>query len=275
MSRAIALDRLGGWLAEEVGSGGEGVAVLAGHFAIFSAGGVAADLLDSDVPPIPGAREMLDFTRVTWRAACDAGTRSGNDRFRLVVLVDDVQFVRPQLNDRGLSERLAAELAANYLGAVTRLPAYHSRELAASTIADHRVVRASDREWLFSERQLRIDSVRHLRQHVAGDADSRGHLVSSADGNTVSVSLADGGDYCLVHSGRTSCVGGYIELLSRLHQQGVRKLIALVPMRCLGQIALGTTLARRLFGLHNLDVVNVAVPDPAVGLPAHVVPARI
>ena len=259
-----------------MGSGGAEVAVLAGHFAIFSAGGVATDLLEADVAPIPGAREMLDFTRVTWRAACDAGEAwRSNDRFRLVVLVDDVQFVRPQLNDRGLSERLAAELAANYLSStMPQLPVYHARELAASTIADNRIVRASDNEWLFSERQLRIDSVRHLRQHVAADASSPNHLVSSADGNTVSVSLTDGGDYCLVHSGRTSCVGGYIELLSRLHMQGIRKLIALVPMRCLGQIALGTTLARQLFALHNLDVVNVAVPDPAVGLPAHVVPAH-
>jgi hypothetical protein len=274
VSRAIALDQLGDWLAEEIGAGGDDVAVLAGHFAIFSAGGVAADLLDADAPPIPGAREMLDFTRVTWRAACEAATRREHDLSRLVVLVDDVQFVRPQLNDRGLSERLAAELAANYLGAVPRLPAYHTRELAASSIADHRIMRASADQWLFSERQLRIDSVRHLRQQVAGDAHSGRHLVSSADGNTVSVSLAEGGDYCLVHSGRTSCVGGYIELLSRLHAQGVRKLIALVPMRCLGQIALGTTLARQLFGLQNLDVANVAVPDPAVGLPAHVVPAQ-
>jgi hypothetical protein len=270
MTAAIALDALGDWLAAEVGAGGEHVAVLAGHFAIFSAGGAASDLLDAGTPPLAGAREMLDFTRVTWRAACVAGARRPSHPLRLVVLMDDVQFVRPQLNDRGLSERLAAELAAGYLDAVPRVPAYHAGELAAHGIADECILQASAQQWLFSERQLRIDAVRHLRQHHDSDAS---RLTSSADGSTVSVALADGGDYCLIHSGRTSCVGGYIELLSRLHARGVRKLVAMVPMRCLGQIALGTSLARQLFGLANLTVVNVAVPDPAVGLPAHVVPA--
>jgi hypothetical protein len=270
MSRAIALDGLGDWLAGEVGDGGSDVAILAGHFAIFSAGGAASDLLAEVALPLAGAREMVDFTRITWRAACQAGASA----FRLVVLVDDVQFVRPQLNDRGLSERLAAELAANYLRAVPRLPAYHARELVAHGMTDDRVLRASATHWLFSERQLRVDSVRHLRQRAAGEARAGSKLVSSADGNTMSVSLADGGDYCLIHSGRTSCAGGYIELLSRLHAQGVRRLIALVPMRCLGQIALGTSLAQQLLDLDNLTVVNVAIPDPAVGLPAHVVPTQ-
>jgi hypothetical protein len=272
MTGAIALDALGEWLAAEVGAGGEPVAVLAGHFAIFSAGGVASDLLDAGTPSLAGAREMLDFSRVTWRAACLAGARRPSPPFRLVVLMDDVQFVRPQLNDRGLSERLAAELAAGYLDAVPRVPPYHARELAAHGIADECILQASAHQWLFSERQLRIDAVRHLRQHHGSDAREGSRLISSADGSTVSVALADGGDYCLIHSGRTSCVGGYIELLSRLHARGVRKLVAMVPMRCLGQIALGTLLARRLFDLANLSVVNVAVPDPAVGLPAHVVP---
>ena len=74
--------------------------------------------------------------------------------------------------------------------------------------------------------------------------------------------LPEQGDYCLVHSGHTTCAGGYVELLSTLHRRGVRKLIALVPMRCLGQVALGTELARSLFALPGFTVVNVAVPNP-------------
>jgi hypothetical protein len=126
---------------------------------------------------------------------------------------------------------------------------------------------------IFSERQLRIDAVRHMRQQLAADAGSQVGLSGSEDGSTVTVSLAEGGDYCLIHSGRTSCVGGYIELLSRPYALGVRKLVALIPMRCLGQIALGTGLARQLYRLPNFSVVNVAIPDPAVGVSAHVVPA--
>ena len=102
------------------------------------------------------------------------------------------------------------------------------------------------------------------------EGDSRAAMTETP----VSVQLAEGGDYCLIHSGRTSCAGGYIELLSRLYAQGVRKLVALVPMRCLGQIALGSDLARQLFPMSGFEIVNVAVPDPAVGLPAHRVPAR-
>lgn len=268
MSQAIALDALGPWLAREIGEGGDHVAILAGHFAIFSAGAAASDLLQVNAPPIAGAREMLDFTRVTWRAACEAG----HTRHQLVLLVDDVQFIRPQLNDRSLSERLAAELAAGYLAAVPQLPAYHAGELARHRLGNGRILRARDDRWLFSERELRIDSVHHLRHALDDTGSGSARLTSSADGSTVSVALPEGGDYCLVHSGRTSCVGGYIELLARLHARGIRKLIAMVPMRCLGQIALGSSLARDLFGLPNFEIVNVAIPDPAVGLPAHVVP---
>ena len=128
--------------------------------------------------------------------------------------------------DRSVAERLGAALARDYSDMVRELPAFHQRELTARGLTSGRILRNSD------------------------------------DGNTMMVTLPEQGDYCLVHSGHTTCAGGYVELLSTLHRRGVRKLIALVPMRCLGQVAMGTELARSLFALPGFTVVNVAVPNP-------------
>lgn len=261
MTAIVQMDALPDWLAAETCSTVGSVAVLAGHFAIFSAGGNALELLDEPEPPPAGAAEMINFTRRTWRVACEVAAGRRDRPFLLVPLVDDIQFVRPLTSDRRTAEHLAAALAADYLERVPQLPAFHAGELGAHGLADDRVLRHSDRQWLFSERGLRIAAVHRLRQQLAGAAAERTGLMARDDGSTMTVMLPERGEYRLVQAGHTSCAGGYLELLATLNERGVRKLIAMVPMRCLGQVSLGTMLAHHLFSMPELSTISVGIPD--------------
>jgi hypothetical protein len=261
MTHSVALDALPGWFSAELRGAGNEVAVLAGHFAIFSAGGVAADLLTHGEEVPTGAAAMVAFTRRSWQLACDAAVENGGGHFRLVVMVDDIQFVRPVTTERSVTERLAAALVRDYLLSARELPPYHAAMLQRSRIDPARVIRWSGDRWLFSERELREAAVHHLRSHVALRGGDRIGVTSADNGNTVNVRLPEQGNYCMVQSGHTSCAGGYVELLSTLYDRGVRKLIALVPGRCLGQVALGTELARHLYELKDFAVINVALPE--------------
>jgi hypothetical protein len=271
MSYSVEVGELAEWLAGEATSRAGDVAILAGHFAIFSAGGTPGDLLDGTPAPPAGAADMLAFTRTTWHLACELAKLHPERPFAAVPLVDDIQFVRPLIPDRSTAERLASALARQYLEQTPRLPAFHLHSLAAHGVPESRVLRACDAHWLFSERQLRSDAVRRLRAHHRDGGGRRAGLASSDGGSTMTVTLPEHGEYCVVQSGHTTCAGGYVELLARLHQRGIRKLIAMVPMRCIGQVALGTELAHWLFPLPRLTVVNVGMPAPGTTDKASVV----
>ena len=271
MNHALPLESLAGWLRAEVAGAPEAeAAVLAGHYALFTAGAVATDLLDDDAAATGGASEMLAFTRFTWQAACAAIAAERASRPRALVLVDDIQYVRPALADRGARERLGAALASSYLHRMQSLPAFHAHALREHALGADDVVRHHDSRWVFAERELRAGAVARLRALVE---ERRGAmpLVESDDQSRIHVALQGHGDYCLVHSGNTNCAGGYLELLAEAHRRGVRKFIGLVPMRCLGPVSVGTALAVPLLGLEGLSVVNVGVPDVTAGVDAVVV----
>lgn len=249
-------------LRSEIAHAPEGrTAILAGHFAIFTAGASARDLLADASTPDGVPAELLEFSRATWAAACEAIAAERQRRARLVVLVDDVQFVRPALADRDTAERLAATLAATYVRDNSRLPPWHASALRDHDLGMDSILARTDGGYLFSERELRSELVRNLKKQLrAGDARVSG-LTANADTGMITVTEPEYGEYCLVHSGQTNCAGGYIELLSAVHRLGVEKLISLVPMRCIGPVSVGTALANRVFGLAGLQVVNIAVPD--------------
>lgn len=270
MTTSVPLGELGTWLADEVARGDAArTVVLAGHYAIFSAGAHAVDFLDGESVPPPPASEMVAFTRFTWDAACDALASPGARAARLLVLVDDMTFVRPMIGDTSVRERLGDALASQYHDTLAALPRFHTQALAAQSLNGVNVFKPTKTRWVFSERDLRIAHVRRLKEVLrAGGADGR--LTANPDASYISITLDGQGEHCLVHSGHTNCAGGYLELLATLHESGVRRIIALVPMRCVGPIAVGTSLAHRLLGLDALCVVNVAVPDVSSGLPASV-----
>lgn len=235
---------------------GQPTAVLAGHFAVFTAGGRANDLLDH--PRALGAHtDMLDFARASWTAACDVISWHGSAR--LLVLADDIQFVRPALPDRGARERLGAALAADYLRRTSTLPAFHHRELEARDLTTERVIRSRDDCWIFSERALRNAAVARIREVARAGVITRGAMAleANADASRIVVRDPELGEHTLVHSGNTSCAGGYLELAMQLHERGVRWLVAVVPRRCLGPVTLGAQLARSVFGATTLSVVNI------------------
>jgi hypothetical protein len=272
MSAPVPLASLPEWLRNEIASAHAGdIAVLAGHYAIFSSGATPVDLLDDDAASPQGAAEMIAFTKRTWHAACDAVALEPARRASLLVLVDDIQFVRPTLEDRAAAERLGAALATNYLDRVRTLPESHARALRDRSLGSADILRHDDDRWVFSERELRVAAVEHLRErlHAAGGAGAL--LTANADESRIDVAVPGQAEYCLVHSGRTNCAGGYLELLSEVYRRGIRTLIALVPMRCLGPVTVGTALAHRLYPLDALSIVTVAVPDISTGAHAAVV----
>ena len=272
MTISLPLAGLSAWLRSEIAGAAPGsTAILAGHFAIFTTGGTAVDFLDDARVPPGVPVDLIEFTRVTWTAACEAVAAERERHARLVVLVDDIQFVRPALDDRGAAERLGAALAATYLRRNGSLPPWHARVMEAHGMAEDAILAHSDHRWLFSERELRAELVRTLKELLRSGLPRATGLATSADRSRITITDPEYGEYCLVHSGHTNCAGGFVELLADVRRMGVRKLIALVPMRCLGPITVGTALGARLFGLDGLQVVNVAVPDISSGLPASLV----
>lgn len=267
MSTPVALGALGGWLRRELASAnGQSTVVLAGHYAIFSGGANATDFLNGTQAPLAAA-EMIAFTKFTWEMACAA--LAGTNSAQLLVLVDDVTFVRPLLGDTRVREKLGDALASKYLASVTRLPEYHLDALSSNGLSDAKLFKQNDSRWPFSERELRVAHVRRLKQLLkSGEYESV--LSASTDASDITVTLAEHGEHRLVQSGHTNCAGGYMELIASLHERGVRRLISLVPMRCLGPLVLGTTLARGLFAIGDFSIVNVAVPDIGAGVPAAV-----
>jgi hypothetical protein len=260
VSKSIALPELSCWIRERLREDDRPTVVLAGHYAIFSAGGLAVDFMGNDDTPPAAASEMIAFTKYTWATACEALDGCGVPSAQLLVLVDDVAFVRPLAGDISVREKLGAALATRYLEGVTALPAYHTDMLVANHLDGDSVCKMRQDRWVFSERELRIAHVRRLRGLLhSGEAGNR--LTASFDESEIRVHTEGHGDHCLVHSGRTNCAGGYLELLATLEERGVKRLIALVPMRCLAPIAGGTALAGDLFSLRGLSVLNVAVPD--------------
>jgi hypothetical protein len=241
-------DRIG----HAVGDGRDTV-VLAGHFAIFTAGGKATDFLDEDPTRMSKHTDMVHFARATWLAGCDAVALT---QAKLLVLVDDLQFVRPALPDRGARERLGAALSADYLRRTPTLPGFHARELDARGLDESRVMKSENSRWIFSERAMRHAAVDRIREKAA--SDGRGRLLSNPDGSRIIVRDPTGetAEHTIVHSGHTSCAGGYLELVLRLHERGVRRLVAMVPSRCLGPVTLGAALARSVFGA-GIEVVNL------------------
>jgi hypothetical protein len=267
MTAALPLGQLETFLADEITASTAGsVALMAGHYAIFTQGGDATDALDGDEPMAP--RDLLAFTRCTWEAACGAVTSRRAHRPRLMLLVDDVLGVRPALTDRAAAERLGAELVARYFARTPTLPTYHARVARERGLGADDVLRRADTRWIFSERELRAALVAHVHRELRVAGDHSTVLCESADSSTITVSHPEHGAYCLVHSGHTNCAGGYVELLAEAYRHGVRTLVAMVPMRCVAPVSVGAAIARELYALRDLRVVNIAIGDPATGAPA-------
>lgn len=269
MIKSLRLADLAAWLQEEILSSARGtVAILAGHFALFSRGGTPSDLLDDRAPRSDAGAEMIRFTRLTWEVACEAVRRTKAQAPRLVLLADDIQHIDPPLKDQRIRESLKAELVRLYFDSVPELPRYHARVLRDQELNGSAVLPHSPTRWLFSENELRIKLVRHLKRDLDHGPRPRSGVTTNEDRSDMSVTHPEFGVQCLVQSGHASCAGGYLELVSELSGYGISKLIALVPMRCLAPVLTGAALVGQLGTFGKCRMINAAIPDPLSGADA-------
>ncbi|HXT16432.1 MAG TPA: hypothetical protein VN706_12420 [Gemmatimonadaceae bacterium] len=267
----IELPKLSEWLAQRiVDAEPSRVAVLAGHYALFSAGGKTMDFLDASSFPEGVPADLMAFTKFTWYAACQALASACSPRTQLVASVDDVQFVRPAVEDRHLREQLAVALVEQYYQAVPELPHFHHVLLSQAGLDADDVLPCMENRWLFSERWLRQRSVGHLREHAMNGRHGLAHLHSDETLSRISVRDPELGEFCMIESGNGNCASGYFELITELRMRGVELLIAMIPMRCLAQITAATVLAERLGVANGFRVVNVSLADVEAELPAQV-----
>lgn len=266
----VPLEGLSDWIVSECRASAGRIAILAGHFAVFTAGGPAVDLLTGPVPE-RAPHEMLEFTRLSWEASCEAIASARLD-VKLAVLADDITFVRPAVGDQRLMQRLGAELTAAYYAAHKPVPTFHQRMLVKYDVSERLLLHDKQSRCVFSERELRQEFVAHLKRIRRDGLDRKGLIKQSSD-HPQSFSLGDGAqaDVEIVRYGHATCAGGYLELLSRLKGLGIDTLIALIPLRCLNPVVVAVTLARSGTFDAVASVVNVLVPDPSSGQSAVIV----
>ena len=235
--------------------------IHAGHYSLADEGDGAADGLDDDSPSMP----FSSFARLTWRVACRlvADARSTGVDVKLLVLVNDWQFLHVRDGDRRASESRAATLRRTYYRDTARLPRYHATTLEEFALDPNVVMPSRDERWLFSETELRSDLAATVRGIFArGEAEK--HSLSrefNSDGEPIiTVQTVDACDYTLLYCGSTNCAGEIVELLRILRQRGVDLFVNLLPRQCFAPVETGTLLAHRIYGLAGMKIMNVSIP---------------
>lgn len=235
--------------------------IHAGHYALSAADGGAADALDDDAPSTP----FPSFARLTWRIATrvTAEAKSAGVAVKLLVLVNDWQFLHARSDDRRTNESRAAAMRRNYYDATPRLPRFHEETLAEFALDPGVVMPSSDERWLFSETALRADLAATVRGiFSSGQAEKHSLLREfNADGEPIiRVQNGDNCDYTLLYCGSTNCAGEVVELLRVLRSRGVDLFVNLVPRQCFAPVETGTLLAHRIYDLSGMKVMNISIP---------------
>lgn len=191
-----------------------------------------------------------------------------------MLLVDDVLGVRPVLTDRAAAERLGAELVARYFARTPALPRYHARIAAERGLGAADMLRHDDARWIFSERELRTALVTHVHRELRTPGETLGGGVRER---------RQLHDYREPSGARRVLPGAFRahELRGRLC--GVVGRGASPGCAHAGRdgadalpcaVSVGTAIARELYALRDLRVVNVAIGDPETNAPAVVTRTR-
>jgi hypothetical protein len=250
------------WLDQEIAAAGATrVAVHAGHYILT----YLATYLAEQIEARGALDEFAAFTRYSWQLGCRlvaSASRRGQTS-KLLVLVNDWQFVKPPAGLRRAAEREAAALRSQYFSHTRTLPEYHLRILREAGLTGDDVLKGTEEQWLFSESELRTALVRSVaRLFEEEKATERGltkHYQPSGD-PIVSVCADLGAEMDLIFCGSTNCAGEIIELLRVLRERNVGLLVNLYPRPCFGQVSTGTMLAGQIYGLEGMRIVNVAIP---------------
>jgi hypothetical protein len=244
--------------------------IHAGHFALVcNRDGAPVDCLNQSC--FPGSDlGFAEFSRLTWETACRtvAAVRT-TSQVKLMVLVNDWQFLKSKESNRSASERAKARMREDYYQSVPLLPPFHFQELIRNNLSENAVFRNQDDCWLFSESALRHQLSTVIREVMADEkrAASAGiRRYFNEDGEPViEASDEDAGQVCLLYCGNTNCAGEIIMLLENLYRHGIRYFLNVYPAQCREPVGIGTRLARRLFDLRDLRVTNIAVSGTALG----------
>lgn len=241
-----------------------------GHFVLDNKGQQAADYLaDNHSESVP-AQQFSEFAKKTWRLAIELFRRlqsAGVDP-KLMVLVNDWQFLGGQGASRREREKDIAKRRSDYYQSVAELPDFHHDLVRSAGIDTESIFKASAEQWLFSEANLRTSLARSIKDLFDRNlAEERGLTKSFTPSGEpiISVESELEGDFSLLYCGSANCSGEVVELLRIIHGAGFRSFVNLYPEPCLGPVTLGTELARPVYKTKGLEVLNVAVPFAGSG----------
>jgi hypothetical protein len=242
----------------------EPLVIHAGHYALVqNHDGMAADCLDK--VRFPGVDlGFAEFSRCTWESACRAmAAKHVKANAKLMVLVNDWQFLTSGAGSRRVSERSAAQRREEYYRGTSTLPPFHLQQLKRHNLSDDVILRNSEKRWLFSESSLRNELSSVIREIVADEkrASEVGIRKFFTENGEPVIDACDEehGKFCLLYCGNTNCAGEVVSLLAALHQRGVRRFLNIYPSQCREPVGAGTRLAGRLFNLEDLRIINIAV----------------
>jgi hypothetical protein len=140
--------------------------------------------------------------------------------------------------------------------------------MAGYQLPHEQVLPASQERWMFSESVLRLQFAARVRSLIKDEAAVKqlGLSVSFNENGQPIVSTESAGEDCsLLYCGNSGCAGEIVELLNQLYVKGVRRFINIFPGECLVPVKSGTEIARRIFDLKDMKIVNIAVrPRSAV-----------
>ena len=275
MARAIShKPELVSTLVDRVSSGKLSPCLIhGGHFILDNRGSDAVHNLPGDRQTSPIAEDFARFAGDTWMLAVSLKKRleERSQASRLMVLVNDWQFLRGEGNSRREVERDIARRRDAYYQRFQRLPPFHDKVLDHSGMGDIDIFKSSSKRWLFSETALRsllAKSIQRLFEENLAEERGLAKSFTPAGDPIVSAGSVNSElerDFCLLYCGSTNCAGEVVELLRIVWEAGFRSFLNLYPMQCLGPVGVGTRLAQTIYKIRDLHVFNVAAPFGAGG----------
>ena len=237
------------------------VVVHSGHFFLEIVDNCVVDHLGDPANAKPAFQELISFTQHTWEAACKIVSSAGSQH-KLIILANDWQYCVPKEVDRRRRESLAAQLRCEYYERTPLIPSFHLDIMHRYGLSQDHILPASEESFLFSESRLRSNFATTTKELTKdpGRAERLGLSKRLRDDqNPVISTEVDGQEIELLYCGNTGCAGEVVELLKQLYNAGVRSFVNVYPWQCDRPVETGTSIAKQLFGLDGMEVVNIAV----------------
>ncbi len=260
---SLLTDLLSSFVTDPNSQEGESV-IHAGHYALFR---TKDDRITDCLDGKDSAIDVLGFgrfSRATWRSACRATANApAANRPRLIVLVNDWQYIEPAGDVKRENKQAADRSRSEYYRRTPVLPQYHLDELKRHGIPTDTVLNGGKDCWLFSENALRNELHPIVKEVQANEERARAVGIRryfNENGEPI-VEICDdeAGKLCLLHCGNTNCAGEVISLLGNLYRRGVRRFLNIYPSQCREPVSAGTRLAFRIFEWPDFMVTNAAV----------------